>query len=150
MKSTKYHVEKVSLKCVAIEKGQHGGVIVNQGRKFHFNGILKNGKFPLWVRPAEEFESAFSKLSESEQDRYIEAAKNKSVQPAAPAQAAPAFDEKALRESIRAEVVADLKASLKDEVLSELMADMAKDAEAKEKPAKPAKKGSSKKDADIV
>lgn len=121
------HVQKVSVRVRAIEKGQHGGSLREPGEEFGYNGNLINGEFPKWLKPLEKFESEFSKLSPSEQDEFKKG-KGKIFDPEAM--------RKELEREVRAEIEKEERAKLKEQIRQEMLAEMKGQA-----PAAPADKG---------
>ncbi len=67
----KHHLEEVEVECVAKADGYDGNKVIKAGLKFMFKGVLKNGKFPLWCSPEKKYVSEFSKLTDSEKEKYI-------------------------------------------------------------------------------
>jgi hypothetical protein len=49
----------IKIKVEAIAKGYYKGVIIDEGKKFEYEGVLNGGKLPLWVKPVDkkEFEA---------------------------------------------------------------------------------------------
>lgn len=128
MKRQKYHVEEVSVECVAIERGQHNGAIIREGKRFLYKGILKNGKFPLWCAPTKKFSSSFGKLKESEQDRYLLSESGTHIKDVNISNMG-SLQLNAIREEIREEMKAEFAKDLdkiKSELMSSLMAEMTK------------------------
>lgn len=107
---SKKYIEKVSVKVKAIEKGQHGGRLINPGESFSYNGNIVNGNFPKWVKRPKGFESKFSKLSKSEQASYLR-------EPTTPGKE---LNESQLRAKIedemREQIEAEVRAKIEDEL----------------------------------
>lgn len=53
-KKNEVKIENVSVKVMAISKGQHKGKIRRIGEKFLYAGITKDGKLPSWVEALEK------------------------------------------------------------------------------------------------
>jgi len=71
------HIEQVkNVKCTAIADGYFQGRVIKAGKIFTLEGPIVNGKFPLWCKPVESYETAFSKLSESQQFKHLNPSKN--------------------------------------------------------------------------
>ncbi len=62
MSPKEFHIEEVKVNCVATSDGYFNGKIIKDGSKFIFDGILKDGNFPLWCEPTKPYVSKFSKL----------------------------------------------------------------------------------------
>lgn len=54
----KIKLKMVKVKVEAIDDGYYKGVIIKTGKKFTYEGPLKNGKLPLWVKSLEEVNSS--------------------------------------------------------------------------------------------
>lgn len=50
-KKKEVKIEHVVCSAIATDDGYYKGRIVKTGEKFQFEGVTKNGKFPLWVEP---------------------------------------------------------------------------------------------------
>lgn len=47
----KYEIKEVIVQAIATDDGYYKGRIVKTGEKFEYEGITKNGKLPLWLKP---------------------------------------------------------------------------------------------------
>jgi hypothetical protein len=52
--------EKYKGKLTATSTGYYKGAIIEEGQSFNFDGILVNGKFPLWVKIPEGHKAKIS------------------------------------------------------------------------------------------
>jgi len=76
-KSKNLHIEQVKdVKCTAIADGYFQGRVIKAGKIFTLEGPIVNGKFPLWCKPVDKYETAFSKLSESAQFKHLHPVNN--------------------------------------------------------------------------
>jgi len=127
----KKHIEDVSVKVEAVEKGQHGGLLREAGTRFDYSGKLINGEFPKWCHPVEKFKTKFGELSPSEQDEFKKG--NGAI-----------FDAQSARKDIEAEVRREIEAEerskLKAQIRKEMEAEMKGQKEGKSPaPKKPSK-----------
>lgn len=63
LRKNSYELTDVNVQCVATDKGYFGGKIIIEGEKFMYKGVLKDGKFPLWCEPVEEFKASAKKVA---------------------------------------------------------------------------------------
>lgn len=47
----KFDIKEVIVEAIATDDGYYKGRIVKTGEKFEYDGITKNGKLPLWLKP---------------------------------------------------------------------------------------------------
>lgn len=50
----KIEIREVVVEAVATDDGYYKSRIIRTGEKFTYEGITKNGRFPLWLRPVGE------------------------------------------------------------------------------------------------
>jgi hypothetical protein len=114
----KVHKEKVSVKCRAIEDGQHAGRIIKSGEEFTFERFLINGKFPRWTECLDkEFKSEFSKLSESEQAVYLAPSNPVKIDAAN-------VDIEKIKADLKAKMEAEFSVEMKEKLRQEVMNEM--------------------------
>ena len=78
---------KVSVMCDVISDGYMGGKTIKAGSKHLYQGVLKDGKLPLWLDANEKALAEAIKIGEAEEKKEAPKAKP-AAKPAAPANSA--------------------------------------------------------------
>lgn len=53
-KERKVDIKEVIVEAIATDDGYYKGSIIKTGQKFNYEGIIKDGKYPLWLSPVGE------------------------------------------------------------------------------------------------
>jgi hypothetical protein len=65
-KQKKHKIEEVVVEAIATDDGYYKGRIIRTGEKFQYDGITKNGRLPLWLKPVGAVKVKSKKVEKSQ------------------------------------------------------------------------------------